>query len=283
MAMTSSREVLRYTAFSDDPAGGNPAGVVLDASGMSAEEMLAVAAEVGYSETAFITAADGDDLDVRYFAPEAEVPFCGHATIAATVAWAAHHGVGPLRLTTQAGLVTVDVSEEGGLLTSTLTSVAPRVEPVSDEDLAEALAALGWSESDLDPELPPRVGYGGALHLVLGAATRERLARLDYDFNRLRALMETNSWITIQLVFRESPDVFHSRNPFPPGGVVEDPATGAAAAAFGAYLRALGLVEPPARVTIHQGVDMGRPSLLLVDIPPGADTGISVTGTAVPL
>jgi PhzF family phenazine biosynthesis protein len=73
--------------------------------------------------------------------------------------------------------------------------------------------------------------------------------------------------------------VFHARNPFPVGGVVEDPATGAAAAAFGAYLRELRLVATPATVTIHQGHDMGRPSLLTLDI--GEEGGIRVTGQAV--
>jgi PhzF family phenazine biosynthesis protein len=65
--------------------------------------------------------------------------------------------------------------------------------------------------------------------------------------------------------------------------VVEDPATGAAAAAFGGYLRELGLVDPPARVVVHQGDDLGRPSLLTIDIPADPASGIAVTGTAVPL
>jgi PhzF family phenazine biosynthesis protein len=86
--------------------------------------------------------------------------------------------------------------------------------------------------------------------------------------------------VTVDLVFREDATTFDARNPFPVGGVVEDPATGAAAAAFGAYLRGLDLVTPPARVTIHQGDDMGRPSLLLVDLDVG-DGGIHVTGQAV--
>lgn len=81
-------------------------------------------------------------------------------------------------------------------------------------------------------------------------------------------------------VWRESGDVFHARDPFPPGGVYEDPATGAAAAAFGAYLRNLGLVATPARITVHQGEDMGRPGLLLVDIPADPAAGITVSGTA---
>ena len=71
---------------------------------------------------------------------------------------------------------------------------------------------------------------------------------------------------TVDLVHREDAATYHARNPFPVGGVVEDPATGAAAAAFGAYLRELGLVTPPATVTVHQGVDMGRPSVLTVEI-----------------
>jgi PhzF family phenazine biosynthesis protein len=74
--------------------------------------------------------------------------------------------------------------------------------------------------------------------------------------------------------------VFHVRDPFPVGGVVEDPATGAAAAAFGHYLRELRLIEPPARLTLHQGDDLGRPSVLTVDVG-AADPRIKVSGTAV--
>ena len=86
-------DVLRYVAFSDRPDGGNPAGVVLDASGLSEAEMLGIAADVGYSETAFL---DGDDI--RYFSPLAEVPFCGHATIATRVAIAERRGPGEIVL-----------------------------------------------------------------------------------------------------------------------------------------------------------------------------------------
>ncbi len=78
--------------------------------------------------------------------------------------------------------------------------------------------------------------------------------------------MAERAWTTLQLVHAHSPVLFAARNPFPPGGVVEDPATGAAGAAFGGYLRALGLVDVPAQVTVLQGEDMGRPSRLLIDI-----------------
>jgi PhzF family phenazine biosynthesis protein len=99
----------------------------------------------------------------------------------------------------------------------------------------------------------------------------------------LAGLMADRVWTTIDLVWRESAQVFHARNPFPPGGIVEDPATGAAAAAFGGYLRELGLVTTPATITVYQGHDLGRPSTLTVTIPAGARTGISVTGTAIAL
>ena len=275
-------DILRYAAFTADPAGGNPAGVVLDATGAGDTEMRRVAAQVGYSETAFLVPARDGRFTVRYFSPKAEVPFCGHATIASAVAYAERHGPGVLHLDTRAGLVEVATSiRPDGTTTATLTSVAPRTEPLGAEDLAALLAALRWSPDDLDATLPPHVAYAGAWHPIVAAATRQRLADLDYDMAALGALMAERDWTTIDLVHRESPLLFHARNPFPPGGVVEDAATGAAAAAFGGYLRELGLVEPPATVTVRQGEDMGRPSLLTVGIPAGPGAGITVTGTAV--
>ncbi|MFB8366283.1 PhzF family phenazine biosynthesis protein [Streptomyces sp. NPDC055929] len=287
--MTTKPEVLRYTAFSADPAGGNPAGVVLDAAGLRDAEMLAVAAELGYSETAFLTpppagtdAEKGRAFAVRYFSPRAEVPFCGHATVAAAIALGERIGPGELLFTTRAGRVPVSVAERDGRLHATLTTVEPAVEAVRDADLTEALEALGWPTADLDPALPPRIAFAGARHLVLGAATRGRLADLDYDVDRLTALMQRLDLTTVQLVWREGPAVFHVRDPFPVGGVVEDPATGAAAGAFGAYARELGLVPAQSTLTLYQGEDMGRPGVLTVDLREG-DPRVRVTGTGAPL
>jgi PhzF family phenazine biosynthesis protein len=279
--MGAMSDALRYTAFTDTPAGGNPAGVVLDAAGMSDAEMQAVAAEIGYSETAFLTARGNGEYDVRYFAPEAEVPFCGHATIASAVALAEREGAGTRVFHTRAGDVPVETSERDGAVTATLVSVAPRVDPAPDELVHAALAALGWSRDELDPALPPRVAFAGARHLVLAAATRERLASLDYDFAALKAAMRRHDLITVALVHRVDAHTFDARNPFPVGGVVEDPATGAAAAALGAYLRELDLIQPPATIAIRQGDDMGRPSRLTVEI--GTEPEIRVTGRAVAL
>ncbi|MES9538355.1 PhzF family phenazine biosynthesis isomerase [Actinomadura sp. NPDC000600] len=279
--MSDTAQALRYTAFDVDGEGGNPAGVVLDARGLDAARMQDIAAEIGFSETAFLFDEGGapDRFRIRYFSPLAEVAFCGHVTIATAVALAERRGTGSLRLDTMAGEVGVETREAGGRVLATLTSVPPTVRDVAEADLAAALDALGWEAAQLDPALPPRIANAGNDHLVLAASTRARLADLDYDMDALGELMARNDWTTVHLVWRESETVFHARDPFPPGGVVEDPATGAAAAAFGGYLRSLGLVAPPARFTIRQGEDMGRPSRLLVDVPSG-DTGISVSGTA---
>ncbi|WP_369215927.1 PhzF family phenazine biosynthesis protein [Streptomyces flavofungini] len=287
---TPAPEVLRYAAFTTDPAGGNPAGVVLDAAGLDDTAMLAIAAELGYSETAFLTARDSGApsaparaYDVRYFSPKAEVPFCGHATVAAAVALAERDGSAPADgyvFATPAGTVPVAVDSADGTPRATLTSVAPRVAAAGADDVAEALAALGWDAGELDAGLPPRIAFAGARHLVLAAATRERLAALDYDFARLEALMRRLDLTTVQLVWRASADVFHVRDPFPVGGVVEDPATGAAAAAFGAYARELGLVPAATVLTLHQGDDMGRPGVLTVTLREG-DERVRVSGTAV--
>lgn len=280
--MRNEIEVLRYAAFTDDPEGGNPAGVALDAAGLSDAEMLAIAAEIGYSETAFVTGGDEEHrtFRVRYFAPAAEVDFCGHATIATAIVLAERLGPGRLLFETNAGEIAVDTEGEGDTLLATLTSVPTRSRPVKEEELDEALAALGWSRDDLDPTFPPHVAFGGVEHLVLAAASRARLADLDYDFDVLRSVMIRHGWTTVNLFWRENDRLFHSRNPFPVGGVVEDPATGAAAAAFGGYLRVL--ETGPAEFTVIQGADMGRPSTLNVSIA-SPDGRTRVSGGAVPI
>ncbi|MFJ8045234.1 PhzF family phenazine biosynthesis protein [Kitasatospora sp. NPDC096147] len=274
-------EILRYSAFTTDPAGGNPAGVVLDATGLSDADQLAIAARLGYSETAFLLPAEGErTYRVRYFSPLLEVPFCGHATVATAVALAERIGPGELLLHTGAGEVPVSVTEGPDGLVATLTSVEPHVLAVDDAEVDEALGLLGWSRDDLDGALPPRIAYAGARHLVLAVTGRERLAALDYDFDGLARYMTERELVTLQLVWRESKTVFHVRDPFPVGGVVEDPATGAAAAAFGAYLREIGEAAPDAELTLHQGDDLGRPGLLRVAFGPD-DRRVRVTGAAV--
>ncbi|MFL5674825.1 MAG: PhzF family phenazine biosynthesis protein [Chloroflexota bacterium] len=278
--------LIRSAAFTTDPAGGNPAGVWIGRVFPSDDEMQRIAADVGYSETAFIVPEDGGlggRFRVRYFSPLAEVPFCGHATIASGVALAARGEPARLVFQTVAGRVGVDTATtDDGLTRATLTSVATWVRQPDVDLVASALELLGWDAADLDTSLPPAVAFAGAKHLILVARERSRLRSLDYPFEPMKTLMLGHDLTTLQLAWRESPLRFHARDPFPVGGVVEDPATGAAAAAFGAYLRDRGELVPPATFEIVQGVDMGRPSLLTVSVEPG-EAGVRVSGTAVPI
>jgi PhzF family phenazine biosynthesis protein len=275
-------QVLRYAAFTVDGYGGNPAGVVLDARGLDGTDMQAIAADVGYSETAFLVARPDEPnvYDVRYFSPKREVPFCGHATIASAVALAELSPAAELSFHTPAGVVSVATWQNGsGELVAELTSVAPRVSEPTPDLVTGVLRALGWFPEDLDPDYPVRLANAGSEHLIIVAKTRQRLADLDYDFDVLAKLMRDHELITVQLVWPESRKRYHSRNPFAGSGVVEDPATGASAAAFGGYLRELGLIGETASLTIIQGVDMGRPSEINVSVV-GGEPGVRVSGTA---
>lgn len=282
--MTPSGKVLRYAAFSDSPAGGNPAGVVLAAEGLDEQTMQQIAADVGYSETAFLTARGlppDDAIRVRYFAPETEVDFCGHATIATGVALGETEGAQEVRLLTNVGpvLLTVD-RDDAGSLTATFESPPDGAEDLPAALEQKLLTTLGWSEDDLDPSYPPMIGTAGNRHPVLVASRLDRLADLDYDFAALGRLCRENSWTTVQLVVPLGEGRWRSRNPFPLGGVVEDPATGAAAAALCGYLRAVGRVRPGDRLVIEQGVELGRPSIISCRI--GA-ASVLVSGTATPI
>ena len=110
--MSDRPEILRYSAFADDPAGGNPAGVVLDAAALDDAEMQRIAAEVDYAETAFVTGRSGAVRTVRYFSPIAEVPFCGHATVATAIAIAEREGPGTVRFATPVGEIVIETTDD---------------------------------------------------------------------------------------------------------------------------------------------------------------------------
>lgn len=266
----------RFAAFSDSPRSGNPAGVVLDAGGLTAAQMQDIAAEVGYSETAFVTGpvhsggpggAVGEHLvPIRYFAPEGEVDFCGHATIATAVALCEALGEGSWTLGTKVGPVAITGRRDGARTVGTLRSPAVACLPLEPHLLGQLLDALQWSERDLHPDLPAAIGFGGNRHPVLVARDLGRLENLSYDFPRLQRLSREQGWVTVHLVVPTGPGRWRARDPFPWGGVVEDPATGAAAAAFAGYLRQHAGARHGDTFVIAQGVEMGRPSTLEVEL-----------------
>ncbi len=275
-------DVLRIAAFSDGDAGGNPAGVVLCDALPANAEMQRVAAEVGFSETAFAARVRddrGEGWKVRYFSPAAEVPFCGHATIALGAALALKHGDGlfPLRLA-QAD-ITVEGRRDGELVAAALQSPPTRSEAADPAAVAEALRLFGYSERDLDPRIPPARIHAGADHLVLMLLSRAALGAMRYDLAQGRRLMTREGWVTVLLGHVESRRRFHTRNAFAYGGVPEDPATGAATAAFAGYLRDLDWPHQ-GRIEIVQGEDMGMRSLLQADLSTVPGSSIRVSGTA---
>jgi len=270
-------DVQRIAAFSDGPNGGNPAGIVLCDGLPTPERMQAFAADVGYSETAFAAPVE-NAWRVRYFAPEIEVPFCGHATIALGAALALAHGDGVFLLRLNETTITVE-GRTAPALSAVLRSPATHSKPADQELVEHVLALFAYSATDLDPRLPPAIAEAGARHFVLALTRRETLSAMHYDLEAGRCLMTRAGLATISLIQSETASLFHARNPFAAGGVYEDPATGAAAAALAGYLRDLGWPHGGV-IDIIQGEDMGVPSRLRAEITSDAGASIRVSGQA---
>lgn len=271
-------DIQRIAAFSEGETGGNPAGVLIAETLPAPADMQGLAAEVGFSETAF-AAPQGDGWRVRYFSPKIEVPFCGHATIALGAALALKFGDGTFALALNDADISVEATKADGVVSAALQSPPTRSRPSPPALTAEIMALFGFSADDLDPAIPPALINGGADHFVLALKSRERLAAMAYDFEPTRAVMLREGWATILLAFAETPRLFHTRNPFASGGVYEDPATGAATAAFAGYLRDLGWPHEGS-IEIVQGEDMGMRSRLHAEIPAEPGSSIRVSGTA---
>lgn len=268
--------VLKLAAFSHNGQGGNPAGVAFYEEMPSDEEMLRVAKEVGYSETAFLV-RQGDDWRVRYFAPELEVPFCGHATIALGAALGERFGEGEYKLILNDSQITVRAERSEHGIQAALQS--PRTSSVDApvDYVDKVLSGFYLTRYDIDPTFPIRFASAGAKHLIFVLKDRKTLSDMKYDFDTVKELMMDQGLITISLLWQESDEVFHSRNAFASGGVYEDPATGAAAAALAGYLRDIGW-NGKSIFTILQGEDMGCPSRLVVKFSPDIGSSVAVSG-----
>ncbi|WP_298914173.1 PhzF family phenazine biosynthesis protein [uncultured Roseobacter sp.] len=271
--------IQRIAAFSQGDKGGNPAGVVLLKTEARDEDMARIAAEVGYSETAFAVALDdsGKNWRVRYFSPESEVPFCGHATIALGAALGQQHGAGTYALTLNNASISVDAASEGGGILATLTSPPTRSQAIGDDELQDVMFLFNLTNADLDSRLAPARIHGGADHIVMPLKSRAKLADMGYNLDKGRAVMREHGLVTVMLVFIETDRMFVARNAFASGGVLEDPATGAAAAAFAGYLRDENWPHG-GQFTIRQGEDMGSPSLIKVKMDNIKGAPVQVSG-----
>jgi PhzF family phenazine biosynthesis protein len=279
--------IRKLAAFSDGVQGGNPAGVWTGTSFPDDATMQAIATELGFSETVFAAATD-KGWRVRYFSPASEVPFCGHATIALGATLALEHGDGlfPLTLHMSGANITVEGAKSGELFSAALQSPKTSSRPLatSPDDshsiiLRDALALFGLSSEDLDPRIPAALAHGGADHVILALRSRQKLSEMRYDLDQGRDFMRAAGLATIALVHAETPQLFHARNPFASGNVYEDPATGAAAAALGGYLRDIDWPHGGA-IDIVQGQDMGCICRIHADISSTPGDSVRVAGTA---
>jgi PhzF family phenazine biosynthesis protein len=273
----SNMDIQRIAAFSQDNKGGNPAGVVICHEMPTEKDMLAIAKQVGYSETAFLTQVN-DGWRTRYFAPEMEVPFCGHATIASGAVLGEQFGEGVYTLFINQGEIPVSVSKSGNrAFVAALQSPKTWSEIAPTGYTEKLLKEFNLTLADIDTNYPVRFAFAGAKHLIVVLKERRKLAEISYHFERVKALMEREDLVTIDMVWVESNQLFHSRNFFPPGGVYEDPATGAAAAALAGYLRDIAW-QGGNRFDILQGEDMGCPSRLSVQYTRNKGESIRVSG-----
>ncbi|MGH1352937.1 MAG: PhzF family phenazine biosynthesis protein [Methyloligellaceae bacterium] len=270
--------IQKIAAFSDGNQGGNPAGVLIDDELPSAEEMQRIAAEVGFSETAFAS-PQGNGFRVRYFSPESEVPFCGHATIALGAALAMKKGDGVFALSLNEAEITVEGRRDDKTVSAALQSPSTHSKLLSESLTEETLSLFGYTQNDLDTRISPALANGGANHLVLVLNTRSALSAMAYDLEAGKEFMNREGLVTVLLAFAETPQLFHTRNPFASGGVYEDPATGAATAAFAGYLRDCGWPHG-GEINIVQGEDMGARSLLKAELTSEPGSSIRVSGTA---
>jgi len=259
----AAHDIQRLAAFHDTGTGGNPAGVAIVEELPDEGTMRRLAARIGYSETAFARPEEGA-WRVRYFSPESEVTFCGHATIALGAALAMREGERTFELRLNEATITVDGRTGPDGPSASLRSPPTSSAPADGSLVDRALALFGYAPEQLVPKLPPLVASAGANHLILALRTREALAAMAYDLDAGRTLMNEAKLVTIALVHARGDDAYDVRNAFASGGVLEDPATGAAAAAFAGALRDRGL-RGAAPMTLVQGEDMGSRSIIIAE------------------
>ena len=270
MGLTLAYEVV--DVFTGTAFAGNPLAVVLDADDLGTEQLQAIAREFNLSETSFpLKAPEGATYGLRIFTPATELPFAGHPSVGA--AWVLHRlgriDAGANVQACGAGLLPVDVSADGATLTGGAPSLGDRLDP------APLLASVGLAVDDLAGPDPRSAGVG--IDWTFLPVRRDALARVRPDTAAIAALGGTG----LAVVHLDGTSV-RARVFAAGAGVGEDPATGSAALALGVYL-AEGLGAGEHALEVEQGVEMGRPSQLLVHVTvaDGAAVRTTVTGRVV--
>lgn len=284
--------------FTTEPLGGNPLAVFVDAEGLTDAEMQRIAREMNLSETTFVLPPTDPQADVRVriFTPGYEMPLAGHPVVG-THWLLAELGRYPLTAPTTrvwgqlgVGTLPVDLSVEDGRVTRvTMTQARPQFLAAVD-NVGPLASALGLATDDLTVgSLKPQVVSTGVPQLMVPVASLAAVRRVSVDGAALLRLLETvNAQLAFLFTFEtESPAAqVHTRSFFINQGMGEDPATGSATGGLGAYLvqhAAIPLSQPTTRFATEQGLEMGRPSTLYVEVDgaPGQVEVVRVGGTAV--
>jgi PhzF family phenazine biosynthesis protein len=250
-------------AFSQSLFGGNPAGVVLTDTALHESYMRYLAAELRYSETAFVQQS-GNTFSVRYFTPTDEVSLCGHATIAAFTALRHAELVKPgstCEVKTNAGLIKVDVLSDSVWMDQTAPVSLSRI---ATRDLGPLYGALGLSVSDMPLRLLPEIVSTGLPDIMLAVNDRETLNDIVPDFNAISDVSLKHNVVGIHAFALGSDGVCaYCRNFAPVYGINEEAATGTSNGALTYYLYQHELVEPDTVNRFVQGEAMCRPSSVL--------------------
>ncbi|MFC4553236.1 MULTISPECIES: PhzF family phenazine biosynthesis protein [Halorussus] len=263
---------LQVDAFAAEPLAGNAAGVVPDADDLTETEMQAIAAELAVSETAFFRESDAAERRVRYFTPTTEVDLCGHATIASHVHLHEDGRVDPgtHTLETNVGVLEIEIEDDG---TVWMTQDDPEIREV-DLDYERVADALGIDHAaleDVGADLPLAVASTGLPFLVVPVNFLEHVSAMDPDLGAIEAVSEDVDATGIYAFTFDAlePDsTLHGRMFAPGAGVPEDPVTGTASGATGAYLREFEAFDSefPEEMTFEQGHFVDRPGYVRVRI-----------------
>lgn len=270
-------KVERVSAFAYKNIGGNPAGVLILDEMLSEKQMLQIAKEVNYSETAFLL-KQGNSFRIRYFSPETEIAFCGHATIASGFVLGQKFGLGIYDLVLNDDKIQIEVSENNSRIFTSINSVKTYTYDIEEDYINNIIDSFSFSKNDLNEKYPIKVSFSGINNLILFVKNKKTLQEMKYDFEKVKELMISKNIVTINILWGENENLFHSRNAFAYGGVYEDPATGSAAIALGEYLRSMG-IKNSGEIEILQGFDMKQPSQLFVSFEETLNSSIKVSGT----
>jgi trans-2,3-dihydro-3-hydroxyanthranilate isomerase len=269
------RRYITVDVFTDRAFGGNPLAVVLDAGGLSTAQMQAIALEFNYAETTFVLPPreSGHDAQVRIFTVRQELPFAGHPNVGTAFALATQAETVPARLKFEeiAGIVPVEIQiENGRVVGAELTAPQPlrRLTTFGAEPVAACLS-LSPADLRLDRQMPQIVTVGTSF-LVAEVNSREALRKATPDAAGFARVFPCDDAFAIYFYTRdvppgERPCDLQARMFFPgASGLIEDPATGSATVAAAALFAELASQrDGEFKLHIGQGVDMGRPSLLL--------------------